>query len=121
MSEQMRNADPAALISRVAIEERCELCSRALDLFVSLYAAEAGNLALKLLATGGVYLGGGIAPKILSRLRKPEFVRSFSDKGRMRELLETIPVSVILNDEAALLGAARYAALHAGLMNDLGI
>jgi glucokinase len=115
--EAMKSEDPAALISRTALEGRCELCSRALDLFVSLYAAEAGNLALKLLATGGVYLGGGIAPKILSRLQKPEFLRSFSGKGRMRELLETIPVSVILDDETALLGAARCAALRAGLLD----
>jgi glucokinase len=112
--EELRVGDPAAVISRAALEGRCELSSRALDLFVSLYAAEAGNFALKVLATGGVYLGGGIAPKILARLRGPGFMRSFSDKGRMQELLERIPVWVILDDETALLGAARYAALRAG-------
>lgn len=115
LREEMRGGDPAAVISEAALAERCDLCARALDLFVSLYAAEAGNFALKILATGGVFLGGGIAPKIVRKLGTPEFMRSFSDKGRMRELLETIPVSVILNNETALLGAARFAALRADL------
>jgi len=118
--EELRDGDPAAVVSRAALEGRCELSSRALDLFVSLYAAEAGNFALKVLATGGVYLGGGIAPKILARLRGPAFMRSFSDKGRMQELLESIPVWVILNEETALLGAARYAALRAGFPDPAG-
>jgi len=113
--EAMRSGDPASVISESALAGRCALCADALDLFVSLYAAEAGNFALKILATGGVYLGGGIAPKIVGKLRTPEFMDSFSDKGRMRDFLEDIPVSVILNDEAALLGAARFAALSAGL------
>ena len=113
--ERMRDRVSAAVISDAALEGRCELCTRALGLFVSLYAAEAGNFALKILATAGVYLGGGIAPKILGKLRTPEFMESFSDKGRMRDLLETIPVKVILNEETALLGAARFAALGAGL------
>jgi glucokinase len=113
--EKMRSGDPAAVISGEALAGRCALCVAALDLFVSLYAAEAGDFALKILATGGVYLGGGIAPKIVGKLRTPEFMESFSDKGRMRDLLESIPVSVILNDGTALLGAARFAALHAGL------
>src|SRR6267142_2016877 len=115
-----RGGDPAAVISRAALDGRCELSSRALDLFVSLYAAEAGNFALKVLATGGVYLGGGIAPKILTRLRGPAFMRAFSDKGRMQELLESMPVWVILDDETALLGAARYAALRAGFPDPAG-
>lgn len=113
--EKMRSGDPAAAISEEALAGRCALCVAALDLFVSLYAAEAGNFALKILATGGVYLGGGIAPRIVGKLRTPEFMDSFSDKGRMRDLLESIPVSVILNDGTGLLGAARFAALRAGL------
>ncbi|MGB5079325.1 MAG: glucokinase [Burkholderiales bacterium] len=113
--EEMRSGDPAAVISGAALTGRCALCAAALDLFVSLYAAEAGNFALKVLATGGVYLGGGIAPKIVEKLRAPDFMRSFSGKGRMRDLLETIPVSVVLNEGTALLGAARFAALRAGL------
>ena len=84
---------------------------------MSNYGAEAGNLALKFLSTGGVYLGGGIAPKILPKLREPVFLESFTDKGRYRKILETIPVRVILNDRAALLGAARHAALTAGFLD----
>ena len=82
---------------------------QALDLFVSLYGAEAGNLALKVMATGGVYLGGGIAPKIIPKLRDPVFMNAFTAKGRMKPLLQAMPVRVILNPKAALLGAARCA------------
>jgi glucokinase len=82
---------------------------QALDLFVSLYGAEAGNLALKVMATGGVYLGGGIAPKIISKLKDPIFMNAFTSKGRLRPLLQAIPVRVILNPKVALLGAARHA------------
>ena len=112
--ERMHDGDAAAAIAQAAIAGQCELCRQALDRFVSLYAAEAGNLALKVLATGGVYLGGGIAPKILDALTGPAFMRSFPVKGRMQALLEAMPVRVVLNDDAALLGAARYAALKAG-------
>jgi glucokinase len=76
---------------------------------VEIYGAEAGNLALKLLATGGVYVGGGIAPRILPRLREGAFMRAFTSKGRFAELLRRVPVQVILNDRTALLGAARLA------------
>lgn len=86
-----------------------ELCARALDMMVAIYGAEAGNLALKLLATGGVYVGGGIAPHILPKLRDGAFMRAFTDKGRFAELLRRVPVQVILNDRTALLGAARLA------------
>ena len=91
---------------------RDALCLEALDLFVQLYGREAGNHALKLMARGGVYLGGGIAPGILDHLKTGGFMEAFLDKGRMRPLLETMPVYVILNDKASLLGAARYALLH---------
>lgn len=114
-AEETAHADAAAVISRAALENRCELCVKALDLFVSFYGAEAGNLALKIMALGGVYLGGGIAPKIASKLKQPGFMASFSAKGRMSALLEGIPVSIILNDLTALMGAARCAALDAGL------
>jgi glucokinase len=80
-----------------------------MDLFVSIYGAEAGNLALKIMATGGVYLGGGIAPKMLSKLSGPLFMQAFTAKGRMQALLESMPVMVITNDQIALLGAARCA------------
>jgi len=110
LAEEMLKGDPAAVISRAAIESRCPLCEQALDVFVSIYGAEAGNLALKLKATGGVYLGGGIAPKILTKLAGPLFMQSFVAKGRMQPLLEAIPVRVINNESTALMGAARYAA-----------
>jgi len=75
----------------------------------TLYGAEAGNLALKVMAIGGVYLGGGIAPRIITKLKEPVFMNAFTAKGRMRPLLQAIPVRVILNPNVALLGAARYA------------
>jgi len=103
-------SDPSAAISQLALSGQNRLCEQALDLFVSIYGAEAGNLALKLLATGGVFLGGGIAPKILPKLRQPNFLDAFVAKGRMKALLESIPIRVVLNPKAALLGAARYAA-----------
>jgi glucokinase len=111
LAEQMHHDDTAPLISRLAIEGKSPLCRSALELFVSFYGAEAGNLALKLMATGGVYLGGGIAPKIISTLIEPVFMNAFTAKGRMRPLLEDIPVRVIMNAKTALLGAARHAAL----------
>ena len=107
--EEMRSDDPSAVITRAAMASICPLCEQVLDIFVSLYGAEAGNLALRTLASGGVYLGGGIAPKIIARLREPGFMMAFTAKGRLSPLLETIPVRVILNDQAALLGAARWA------------
>jgi glucokinase len=85
------------------------VCRRALDMMVAIYGAEAGNLALKLFATGGVYVGGGIAPQILPTLRGGAFMRAFTAKGRFAELLRRVPVQVILNDRTALLGAARLA------------
>ena len=110
LTEQIAHGDAAAAISQAASERRCPLCEQALDLFVSIYGAEAGNLALKVKATGGVYLGGGIAPKILTKLAGPLFMHSFLAKGRMQALLEMIPVKVINNDSTALMGAARCAA-----------
>ncbi len=109
--EEMQHGDPAAAVSRAAMEGKCALAEQALDIFISIYAAEAGNLALKLLATGGIYLGGGIAPKLLPKLKEPRFMRAFVSKGRMQSLMETIPVKVITNDNTALMGAARCAAI----------
>ena len=113
LAEQMRQGDPGAVISQAALRGTSELCVQALDLFVSLYGAEAGNLALKILATGGVFLGGGIAPKIIRKLEDPAFLNAFTAKGRMKPWLEAMPVRVILNDKTALLGAARFATLCA--------
>ncbi|HKS74920.1 MAG TPA: glucokinase [Terriglobales bacterium] len=109
LTDEMLHFDPAASISKAGLEGKSALCEQALDLFVSLYGAETGNLALKLMATGGVYLGGGIAPKLLSKLAGPLFMQSFVSKGRMQTLMESMPVHVITNDQTALLGAARCA------------
>jgi glucokinase len=107
----MRQQDPSAVISQAALAGESDLCVQALDVFVTLYGAEAGNLALKMMATGGVYLGGGIAPKILPKLQDPIFLNAFVAKGRLKPLMQAMPVRVILNDKTALLGAARFAAL----------
>lgn len=101
--------DPTPIIVDSALDSgsKCELCVATLETFVSILAAEAGNLALKVLATGGVYLGGGIPPRILSSLKGDAFFRSFASKGRLEDLLSNVPVFVITNPESALLGAAR--------------
>jgi len=112
LADEMLHSDPAAAISRAAIDGKCGLSEQAIDLFVSIYGAEAGNLALKIMATGGIYLGGGIAPKMLPKLAGPLFMEGFLSKGRMQHLLEAIPVRVITNDKVALLGAARYAVVR---------
>lgn len=101
--------DATPVIAEAAQAGRCALCARALDLWVEAYGAAAGNLALVGLATGGVYVGGGIAPKLLPKLADGTFVGAFLDKGRFRDLLERVPVWVVLNEETAVLGAARWA------------
>jgi glucokinase len=116
LADALTSEVPAAVISRAGLEGRAEICARALSLFAAIYGAEAGNLALRLLATAGVYLGGGIAPRILPALEGRTFLDAFRNKGRLQPLLEEIPVRVVLNDHAALLGAARRAAIEAGLL-----
>jgi glucokinase len=116
LKQELQQGDPSAVISQRGMDGKSELCARTLDLFVTLYGAEAGNLALKLMASRGVFVGGGIAPKILSRMQNGLFVQAFAEKGRFENLLRSIPIRVLLNDEAALLGAARYAGLQAGLI-----
>lgn len=106
-------ADPSAAVSQTAMEGKAEICVKALDLWVSVYGAEAGNLALKGKAVRGVYIGGGIAPKILDKLKDGTFMRAFTDKGRYTEFLAAMPVRVVLNPHAALRGAAYYAAFKA--------
>ena len=109
-AELLPTGDPPALISEAALNGKPDICVQALELFVSILGAEAGNLALKALARGGVYLGGGIVPQIVPRLKDQRFAQSFIAKGRYKRLLSTIPVHVILNDRAGLLGAASVAA-----------
>jgi glucokinase len=89
-------------------EEKDEASKKTVDLFLSLYGAEAGNVALKFLSLGGMYIGGGIAPKLVERMKISAFTASFSDKGRFQDILETIPIYVVMNDKAALLGAASF-------------
>jgi len=108
--KSMQQGDPAAAISEAALGGKDALCLEALEWFARLYGAEAGNLALKLMSRAGIYLGGGIAPKILPILKSGTFLEAFFNKGRMRPLLEAMPVNVILNDRAALLGTALHAA-----------
>jgi glucokinase len=109
LTDELAQGDQAATISRAAVAGKNVLAEHALDLWISIYGAEAGNLALKLMATGGVFLGGGIAPKIVSKLSGLLFMQAFVSKGRLQPLLESIPVKVITNDKIALFGAARYA------------
>lgn len=106
LAQAMRDGDAAAVISQAAMNNQDEICVETMLLFVRLYGAEAGNLALKTMSHGGIYLGGGIAPKILAMLQHGEFLEAFLSKGRMRHLLEAMPVKVILNDRAALYGPA---------------
>lgn len=101
--------DEPPAISRAALTRSCPYCVEALDLFVSAYGSETGNLALRGVATAGVYVGGGIAPKILPLLQRGDFMKAFRGKPPMDELLSRIPVKVILNQEAGVLGAAVYA------------
>ena len=109
-AEKLPTGDPAALIAEAGLQKKPEICREALQMFASIYGSEAGNLALKTLARGGVYLGGGIAPKILPALKDEPFLKAFLGKGRYKRLLNTIPVRVILNPQTALLGAASMAA-----------
>jgi glucokinase len=105
--EAMRVGDPPAVITQAALADSCPMCGKALDIFVGVYGAESGNAALRFLATGGVYLGGGIAPRIVDRLKQAPFMVAFTNKGRLSSLVQSIPVKVILNERTALLGAGR--------------
>jgi glucokinase len=124
LKERMAQEDPNAVIGECgekdpSDDEYSELCAASLEMLVSAYGAEAGNLALKVLATGGVYLGGGVAPKILRRLQDGAFMKAFLDKGRMTPLLESFPVRVVLDEGCALLGAAAYAEQRAAVISGL--
>ncbi len=114
LADELKGTDPAAAITRAALDKKSTVCAAALDLFIEIYGDEAGNLALKIMATGGVFVGGGIAPRIASRMGEGRFVKAFLAKGRMQRVLEKMPVRVILNDRTALLGAARAAGIAAG-------
>jgi glucokinase len=105
--------DPNAVITEMALSAKSEICEKALDMFVSAYGAESGNLALKVLSVGGLYVGGGIAPRIIEKLKDGTFMKAFTDKGRLSQLLINMPVRIILEPRAAQLGAAAYAEARA--------
>ena len=109
---EMHEHGAAAAISNAGLAGKDGICVETLDMFVRLYGAEAGNFALKTMSCGGLYVGGGIAPKILPLLQRGSFMQSFLDKGPMRPLLEAMPVRVILDDRAALFGAALSAVVR---------
>jgi len=114
LAEKITEAhDPNSVITEMALSVKSEICAKALDMMVSIYGAEAGNLALKVLSVGGLYVGGGIAPRILEKLKDGTFLKAFQDKGRLSQLLINMPVRVILESRAALMGAAAYAEARA--------
>lgn len=109
LAEQIQAGDKTAAVSMAALANKSELAVRALDMFVSAYGAMAGNLALLMMATGGLYVGGGIAPKLRQKLTDGTFMKAFTDKGRFSAVMASIPVHIILEDKTALFGAARAA------------
>lgn len=114
LAEQIGSAhDCNSVITEMALTGKSEICVRTLDMFVSAYGAEAGNLALKILSVGGLYIGGGIAPRILEKLKDGTFMKAFTDKGRLSQLLINMPVRVILESRAAVMGAAAFAEARA--------
>ena len=113
LKDRMLCEDPNAVIGQCAEDGSSSLCFETMKIFTGAYGAEAGNMALQVLATGGMYLGGGIAPKILKTLKNGTFTQAFIDKGRLSPLVESVPVRVILDDTCALLGAAAYAEARA--------
>ncbi len=112
LAAAIKTDEAAAAISHAALNNSCPMAVKALDIWITVYGAEASNLALKTMATGGLFLSGGISPKILSKLTGPLFMKSFLDKGRLRHLVEAIPVQVVTNEKSGLLGAARCASVR---------
>lgn len=119
IAERIAVEDPNAVITELAMAAKSEICEKALDMFVSAYGAEAGNLALKVLSVGGLYVGGGIAPRILEKLKDGTFMKAFTDKGRLSQLLVNMPVRVILESRTALMGAAAYAEARAAELSGI--
>ena len=119
LAARMTSEDPNAVITELAMAAKSEICEKTLDMFVSAYGAEAGNLALKVLSVGGLYVGGGIAPRILEKLKDGTFMKAFVDKGRVSQLLVHMPVRVILESKTALIGAAAYAEARAAELSGI--
>lgn len=118
LADQIAKGDPSAAIAKSALANTAAIAVQALDIFVSIYGAEAGNMTMKVVATAGAFIGGGIAPKILPKLTDGTFLRAFCAKGRFRDLLSNVPIRVITNDKTALFGAGRVAALRRGVPGD---
>jgi glucokinase len=112
-----QSENPPALISQLALEKKTPICEQALDIFVSVYGAETGNCALKFMSTAGIFIGGSIAAKIVPKMKEPMFMNAFLAKGRLKPLLEDIPVKIVLNDSAGLIGAARCALIQKAFGN----
>jgi glucokinase len=101
-------ADPPAVISRFALEGKAEICNRTLSMFVSIYGAATGNCALQFMSRGGIFVGSSIAAKIVPTMKEPVFMQAFLSKGRMEAVLREMPVKIVLNDDAGMIGAARF-------------
>lgn len=112
LAEQCQLKNFPSIISENAIQEKADICIQALNIFISIFGSEAGNVALKFLSTGGLYIGGGIPPKILPKIKEHTFLDALYDKGRMRSILQEMPIHVILDDKTALKGAAHYCCLN---------
>jgi glucokinase len=119
LAKRIAVEDPNAVITELALAAKSEICEKAMDMLVSAYGAEAGNLALKVLSVGGLYVGGGIAPRILEKLKDGAFMKAFTDKGRLSQLLVNMPVRVILESRTALMGAAAYAEARAAELSGI--
>jgi glucokinase len=118
LHEQLRTAqDAPALISQVALENKAAICERTLSIFVGIYGSQTGDCALNFMSTGGIFIGGSIAAKIVPRMKDPIFMQSFLDKGRMQSLLQDVPVKIVLNDDSGILGAARYTLIRKAFKN----
>jgi glucokinase len=120
LQKQMSEApDQPALISQLALEKKAAICDQALNIFVGVYGSETGNCALRFMATGGVFIGGIIAAKIVPRMQDPVFMNSFLNKGRMRSLLADMPVKIVMNDDSGIIGAARYTLIQKAFKNPI--
>jgi glucokinase len=109
--------DPPALISRLALERKAAICDQTLTIFVSVFGAQAGNCALNFMSTGGIFIGGIIAAKIVPKMKDPVFLESFLDKGRMAAILKDMPVRIVVNDDCGMIGAARYTLVQKAFSN----
>ncbi len=101
-------SDPPALISQTALEGKAAICDQTLSMFVSIFGAQTGNCALNFMSTGGIFVGGSIAAKIVPKMKDPVFLESFLDKGRMEAILKDMPVKIVANDDCGIIGAARW-------------